>query len=279
MSRIEGRRLIPAAAVLAGLVVASQLFLLPTAGATSASASASASQQPAAKPASLPTAQNQAPATTAPETPEETGDRLSAEGKFQAAIEAYKKAPRDSAAVWNKTGIAYQQMYSTDEAMKCYMTSLKIDPANASVLNNLGTVYVSLKDYGSAERLYRKALKLNPKSAPILKNLGTDLLARRKYKQGGEFYAAAMAIDPHIFDGGASLQIADPTSAASRGAMNYYMAKTCVRAGLNDRAIEYLRMALNNGYSSPRRILADTEFASLRNMPAFEQLLVSQKNQ
>jgi Flp pilus assembly protein TadD len=277
MSRIDERHLFPATAVLAVLVAASQLFPVAAAGATSASASAS--QQSSAKPASMPAAQIQAPAAMAPETPEETGDRLSAEGKFQAAIEAYKKAPRDSAAVWNKTGIAYQQMYSTDEAMKCYMTSLKIDPTNPSVLNNLGTVYASLKDYGSAERLYRKAIKLNPKSAPILKNLGTDLLARRKYKQGGEFYAAAMAIDPHIFDGGPGLQIADPTSAASRGAMNYYMAKTCVRAGLNDRAIEYLRMALNNGYTSPRRILADTEFANLRSMPAFEQLLVSQKSQ
>jgi tetratricopeptide (TPR) repeat protein len=276
MSRIDERRILPATAVLAVLVAASQFFLVSAAGATSASASAS--QQQAVKPASLPSAQQQAPDVKAPETPEETGDRLLAENKFQAAIEAYKKAPRDSAAVWNKMGIAYQQMFSTDEAMRCYMASLKIDPDSASVLNNLATVYASRQDYRGAERLYRKAIKFNAKSAPILKNLGTDLLARRKYKEGGEFYAAALTIDPHIFDGGASLQISDPTSAASRGAMNYYMAKTCVRAGLNDRAIEYLRMALNNGYTTPRRILADTEFANLHSMPAFEQLLVSQRN-
>jgi tetratricopeptide (TPR) repeat protein len=266
----------PATAVIAAVVV-SQLFCAQLAGA--ASLSASASQVAAAKPTSLSAPQHQAPDARIQETPEQLGDHLAAEGKFQAAIDAYKKAPHDSAAVWNKMGIAYQQMFSADEAMHCYMTSLKLDPDNASVLNNIGTVYASLKDYRGAERYYRKAIKLNPKSAPILKNLGTDLLTRRKFKQGGELYAAALAVDPHIFDGGAGPQVSDPSSAENRGAMNYYMAKTCLRAGLTDRAIEYLRMALNNGYTNPRKILADSEFASLYNIPAFEQLLSAQRNQ
>jgi tetratricopeptide (TPR) repeat protein len=276
MSRIDERRLLPATAVLAVLVTASQLFLAQSAGASSVSTAPS--QQPAASPASLPEAQHPAAAANAPETPEETGDRLLAEKKFQAAIDAYKKAPHDSPTVWNMMGIAYQQMFSNDEAIRCYFASLKLNPESASVLNNLGTVYASLQDYRGAERYYRKALKLDPKSAPILKNLGTDLLSRRKFRQGGEFYAAALAVDPHIFDGPAGLQISDPTSASNRGAMNYYMAKTCVHAGLNERAIEYLRMALNNGFTTPRKILADSEFASLHNMPAFEQLLVLQRN-
>ena len=275
MSRIDERRLLPATAVLAALVAASQLFLVQ---AGAASLSKTPSQQPAAAPASLPAAQHQAPEAQAPETPEEAGDRLLAENKYQAAIEAYKKAPRDSPTAWNKMGIAYEQMFSTGEAMRCYMTSLKLNPKSASVLNNLGTVYVALQDYRNAERYYRKAIKLNPQSAPILKNLGTDLLERRKFREGGELYAAALAIDPHIFDGPANLQISDPVSASSRGAMNYYMAKTCVRAGLNDRAIEYLRMALNNGFTNPKKILADGEFASLHNIPAFEQLLAAQRN-
>jgi Tfp pilus assembly protein PilF len=276
MSRIDERRFPPATAVLAVLVAVSPLFLVPSAGASSVATTPT--QQPAATPMSLPTTQHPAATAVAPETPEEIGDRLMAEKKFQAAIDAYRKAPHDSAAVWNKMGIAYQQMFSTDEAMRCYFTSLKLNPQSASVLNNLGTVYASVKDTRSAERYYRKALKIDPKSGPILKNLGTDLLSRRKFREGGEFYAAALAVDPHIFDGPAGLQITDPTSASNRGAMNYYMAKTCVHAGLNDRAIEYLRMALNDGFTNPAKILADNEFANLHTMPAFEQLLVSQRN-
>jgi hypothetical protein len=57
------------------------------------------------------------------------------------------------------------------------------------------------------------------------------------------------------------------------------MAKGCVRAGMNDRAIDYLRMALNEGFTSPKKIIADAEFAGLRGMPAFEQLLAAQSAQ
>jgi hypothetical protein len=58
--------------------------------------------------------------------------------------------------------------------------------------------------------------------------------------------------------------------------MNYYMAKGCVRAGQNERAIEFLRMALNEGFTNPKKIIADSEFAGLRGIPAFEQLIADQ---
>jgi hypothetical protein len=58
--------------------------------------------------------------------------------------------------------------------------------------------------------------------------------------------------------------------------MNYYMAKGCARGGLNDRAIEYLRSALNEGFANAKKIQEDSEFAGLRGVPAFEELLAGQ---
>jgi Flp pilus assembly protein TadD len=228
-----------------------------------APASTVPSQPPAAQPQPQP-------------TPEELGDSLFAHQRYQAAIEAYKKGPRDSASVWNKTGIAYQMMFNMQDATRCYQASLKLDPHNASVVNNLGTVYDSLKQYGAAERIYRRALKLDPNSAVILKNLGTNLLAQHKYKKGWDVYQTALAIDPHIFESNIGPRVENPASNQDRGAVNYYMAKGCVRAGMNDRAIEYLRMALNEGFTTPKKIAADSEFTNLRGIPAFEQLLAAQ---
>jgi hypothetical protein len=48
---------------------------------------------------------------------------------------------------------------------------------------------------------------------------------------------------------------------------------------MKECAIDYLRMALNEGFTDPKKIEADSEFASLRGVPAFEQLLASQKQQ
>jgi tetratricopeptide (TPR) repeat protein len=212
-------------------------------------------------------------------SPEQLGDSLTAHQRYQAAIEAYQKSPGNSAELWNKMGIAYQMMFNLENAERCYKKSVKLDPKNAAVLNNLGTVYDSLKNYSSAERMYRKALKIDAQSALIHKNLGTDLLAQHRYKQGWADYQVALALDPRIFQDSGNLHVDNPASVEDRGAMNYYMARGCVRAGQNDRAIEYLRMALNEGFTSPKKLVADSDFASLRGVPAFEQMLAAQINQ
>jgi tetratricopeptide (TPR) repeat protein len=229
--------------------------------------------------ASTPVTGPQSVVVQAPPTPEELGDSLMSHQRYQAAIEAYKKMPRGSADVWNKMGIAYQLMFNQEEASRCYQTSLRLDPRNPRVMNNLGTIFDAEKEYSNAERLYRKAIKLDPNSALIYKNLGTNLLSQHKYKKGWEVYKTALQIDPHIFQSSASPRVQNPATVEERGAMNYYMAKGCLRAGMNECAIDYLRMALNEGFTNPKKIEADSEFAGLRGTPAFEQLLTSQKQQ
>lgn len=214
-----------------------------------------------------------------PPTPEELGDSLMARQRYQAAIEAYKKAPQNSPGVWNKMGIAYQLMFNPDQAAHCYQVSLRIKPLDAPVLNNLATIYDSQQHYGDAQRIYRKALKIDPKSALINKNLGTNLLAQHKYKKGWEAYKVAIEIDPNIFKNSVSPRVQNPASIQERGAMNYFMAKGCVRAGMNDCALDYLRMALNEGFVTPKNVAADSEFAALRGLPAYQQLLSEQTRQ
>lgn len=209
--------------------------------------------------------------------PEAVGDSLMAHRRYQAAVEAYKHAPRNSAAVWNKMGIAYQMLFNLQDATRCYEESLHLDPKNANVLNNLGTVYDSVKEFRSAVRMYHKALKIDAKSPLVLKNLGTDLLAQHQYKKGWEAYKQALALDPQIFDHTNGPRVENPSSVQDRGAMNYYMAKGCVRAGENERAIQYLRMALNEGFVNPKKIAADQEFAGLRGLAAFDQLMAEQQ--
>ena len=212
-------------------------------------------------------------------TPEQIGDSLMAHQRYQAAIEQYKKASKESADVWNKMGVAYQLLFNLDEASRCYDHALRFEPKNAVVLNNLGTVYVSLKQFSRAEKSYRKALKINPKSALVHKNLGTALLAEHKYKKGWEEYQNALADDPDIFRNTNTVRVENPASVQDRGAMNYYMAKGCVRAGQAERAIEYLRMAINEGFTTPKKIAADQEFSALHGVPEFEQMIAAQSAQ
>lgn len=246
-------------------IVFGQQYAVPQIPAVQTPAPSPTPQTPATQPAPQPV------------TPEQLGDTLMAHQRYQAAIEAYKKGSHDSADLWNKMGIAYQLMFNLDEATRCYEKSLKINPKSAVVLNNLGTVYDSLKQYPNAERMYHKAIKYDAKSALIYKNLGTNLLTQHKYKKGWEDYKIALTLDPDVFGHNTSPRVENPASVEDRGAMNYYMAKGCLKAGLTDRAIEYLRMALNEGFTNPKKIMADSEFAGLRGIPAFEQMLSSQQ--
>ncbi len=228
------------------------------------------------------TSQTPPPASAAaPQTPptaEQLGDSLVGHQRYQAAIAAYSKAPEMTASLWNKMGIAYQMLFNAKDATHCYKESLKLDPTNAQVVNNLGTVYASLKEYGQADRAYRKALKLNPKSAITLKNYGTNLLAEHKYDRGWAAYQQALAIDPEIFADHDGPVVENPSNVAERGAMNYYMAAGCARAGYTDCALQYLRMALDEGFTTRKKVQVDSQFASLRDNAAFKQLLAEQHN-
>jgi tetratricopeptide (TPR) repeat protein len=220
-------------------------------------------------------------ASAAPQEPVESpaenrADILLARGQYQAAVDAYEQAPLDSASVWNKMGIAYEMLLNNTAARRCYDKARQIDPKNATVINNIGSIEMAAQDYKKAEKLYRHAIKLNSQSALFHKNLGTAYISARKYKKGWEEYRAALVIDPQIFSTQTGLRVMNPTSAQDRGAMNYFMAKGCLMAGEKKQAIEYLRLALNEGYTSPKKLVEDTEFASLRGTPAFQELIESE---
>lgn len=212
-------------------------------------------------------------------TPEEIGDAYLAHQRYQEAITAYKQVTPQSAGVWNKMGIAYEMFFDLKDAEYCFKKSLKLDSHNARVMNNLGTVYDSRKKYRAAEHMYRKGLKADPKSAIIYKNLGTNLLIRHKYDKGWEAYRQALTLDPQVFSGRGASTVENAASVRERGAMNYYMAKSCVQAGMADRAIEFLRRAMNEGFTDPRKVAADRSFAKLQDNPAFQQLLAERRSQ
>jgi len=209
-------------------------------------------------------------------TPEQIGDSLMAHQRYQAAIEEYRKSAPQSISALNKMGVAYQLMFNTNDAAKCYQSSIKRDPKNAVAWNNMGSIYMSQQLYATAERAYKKAVKLDPQSALFHKNLGTAMLAAHKYKKGWEAYQEALALDPNIFTRSGSIRVENPSTVQDRGAMNFYMAKGCVKAGMPQKAVYYLRLALNEGFTTPKKILADAELASLHDNPDFRQMMAAQ---
>jgi tetratricopeptide (TPR) repeat protein len=206
-------------------------------------------------------------------SPELQGDLLAVRQHYLDAITAYKEAPQDSAIVANKIGVAYHHMFDLNDAKIYYERAIKLNPNYAQAINNLGAIYHAEKNYRQAERCYRRAIKLDPKSPLFYSNLGTAYFFQGNTRKGAEAYGQAFALDPDVFEHTGASKIEELSSSKDLAAVNYELAKTYAKAGLNERALAYLRKALGEGFSDRKKLMNDPELASLRETPEFVQLL------
>jgi tetratricopeptide (TPR) repeat protein len=219
-----------------------------------------------------------APHLTADElSPEIRGDLAMAHQQYLQAIDAYSQAPDKNAILWNKLGMAYHHLFAVEEARRDYQRALQLRPDYPEALNNLGAIYYAKKNYRKAIRYYRRALQSDPKSAPIFSNLGTAWFARGKVDLGIEAYRTAFALDPRVFESDSALLVNESLPAHDRAQQDYCIAKLLAESGKNREAIEYLRKALDEGFTDRKKILEDQNLASLRATPEFAELMTEQK--
>ena len=208
-------------------------------------------------------------------TPELRGDIFMARKMFREAVETYKQGPEDSAVIANKTGIAYHQMLEIVVAKKYYQRAVQLNPAYAEAINNIGTVYYAQKDYGRAIKMYRRALVVTPSSASIYSNLGTAQFSRKKYKEAFESYQQALTLDPDVFEHRSSGgQLLQERAVDERAKFHFYLAKLFAKQGMNDRALLYIRKAIEEGFRERKKLREDPEFSALQALPEFQELLV-----
>jgi tetratricopeptide (TPR) repeat protein len=207
-------------------------------------------------------------------TPEMRGDIFMARKMYREAVEAYSTGAKGSPILANKTGIAWHQLLDLDQARRHYEHALKLDKNYSEAVNNLGTVYYARKNYRKAVSQYNKALKIAPNSASIYSNLGTAQFARKKYKLASEAYEKALSLDPEVFEHRSSQGVLlQERSVTERAKFHYYMAKTYAKAGVIERALLYMRKALEEGFREKDKFREDPEFARLQDNEEFRQLL------
>jgi tetratricopeptide (TPR) repeat protein len=209
-------------------------------------------------------------------SPETLGDLMMIHQRYLAAIEAYQRAPLDSAVIWNKLGIAYQHMYALDIAKLQYEKALQLNPRYAEAINNLGTVYYGQRNYHKAEMYYHKALRLMPNCATFYSNLGTAYFADHNYKHGIEAYQKAFSLDPQVFIGDPLARVAEMGPPEEQVTLNYSLARLYAQAGMVDAAIHYLRMAFMDGFNDNKKLLEDKSFTALRTTQQFRLFLTEE---
>jgi tetratricopeptide (TPR) repeat protein len=206
-------------------------------------------------------------------TPELRGDIYMARKMFREAIDMYRDAPETPATV-NKIGIAFHQLMLLDQAKKNYERAIKLDPKYSEAINNLGTIYYAQKSYHRAIGCYKRALRYSNGSASIYANLGAAYFGRKDFKKASEYYEQALKLDPDVFEHHSGFgTLMQERTVEERATFHLYLAKMYAKSGATDRALIYLRKALEEGVRDRKKIPDMPEFVSLKTDPGFQQLL------
>ena len=217
----------------------------------------------------------QAPKT--PLSPETRGDIFMARKMYREAIDVFREDKSRNPVIINKIGIAYHQMLQLDNARKSYEQAIRLKPDYAEAINNLGTIYYARKSFRRSIGYYQKALKYAPNSASIYLNLGTAYFARKKYDEAMATYQTALKLDPNVFETHGSYGVLlEERSVEERAKFHFHIAKLYAQAGRNDLALQYLRKALEEGFTEKKKLEEDPDFQAMRDLPEFKELLAKE---
>ncbi|HET7185589.1 MAG TPA: tetratricopeptide repeat protein [Terriglobales bacterium] len=236
------------------------------------------------------------PATATAEELEKQADHLRAEKSYADALDYYRAAIKkaNSAPLWNKVGITELQTGHLKDAAKSFERSIKLDSKFPEAYNNRGAVYYiagtqqqalaeqkhksvprgAVSNYRKSVNYYLKALALREDSASYHANLGTAYFALKDFPQATNEYARAMELDPdvleHRFQTGITAQMSSPED---RAHYSFVVARMYAKSGNLERALQYLRKAIEDGYKDLDSVYKDQEFATLRKDPRFSELM------
>ena len=227
---------------------------------------------------------SQAPSKSAspPMTPrqiaEMRADILMARKEFNDAIRSYQQilfSEPQNAALLNKVGVAYQQLYDLNHASHFYKRAMKADKSFASPVNNLGTVEFELKHYGRAINCYKKALVFQTDMPTVYSNLGYAYFENKEYPQAMNSFGKALSLDPDILSRHAGYgSIVQQRTATDPGLFYFFVAKTYAASGDAERAAHYLKLARDQGYKNFLSAQTDPAFAKVIKDPRVKEVLV-----
>lgn len=204
------------------------------------------------------------------------GDRLRGVQDYLSALDCYRFAIRKHplAAYYNKVAITEIMLQHLPQAEKAAKKAIHKDKHMAEAWNNLGVTYYVRERLDNSIAAYERAISLQPNVASFHSNLAAAYMDSKQIARGAAEYHKAFELDPTFFEraaeNGVSARMASPQD---RAQFAFVMARIFAGSGDLDRALHFLRSAMEEGYPRIDEVYHDKEFARALNDQRFVALL------
>jgi tetratricopeptide (TPR) repeat protein len=207
---------------------------------------------------------------------EQKGDLAMAHNSFEVAAAYYGTAARvdrSNASLYNKLGIAELQLNQRGMARRSFQQALKCDPQSNAAVNNLGAVALRDKKYKLALGYFKQALAMDESVASTHVNLAEAWIGLGELDRAMTEYARALDLDADVFSdngGGSLIQLNSP---AQRARVDYLIAKSYIKRGNLDGALDYLGRAKELHFGDLAKVYADPDFTALWKDPRLAKIV------
>jgi tetratricopeptide (TPR) repeat protein len=218
---------------------------------------------------------------------EQNGDLARIHSKFDLAAAYYQAAlrsDRQNDVLYNKLGIAELQLRERSLARRSFQQALKCNPQSDSAISNLGAVALMdaggtvgssarRRKYQAAVEYFKQALALNESSATTHVNLAEAWVGLGENERAMTEYARALELDADVLSdtaGGSQVQLTTP---AQRARINFLIAKSYIKRGNKDGALDYLNRAKELHYPDLDKVYTDQDFAPLWKDPRLAKII------
>ena len=207
---------------------------------------------------------------------DEEGDRLRAVKDYLSALDCYREAIHKHAiaSYYNKVAITDLMLRHPDEAVAAAKKAVHKNKKMAEAWNNLGVAYYMRGKMEDAIRTYARAISLQPSTASFHNNLAAALIDAKQFQRGVAEYRKAFELDPSFFEhsteNGTSARMGSPED---RAQFSFIMARLFASTGDTERALHFLRSAMEEGYPKIDEVYRDKEFEPVRNDQRFLALM------
>lgn len=207
---------------------------------------------------------------------EEKGDLARAHDNFVLAAAYFQTAirtNRQDAVLYNKLGIVELQLKESHPARKNFQQALKLDPLYTPAINNLGAVALMDKKYRQAAGYFKQALARDETVASTHVNLAEAWMGLKEIDRAMTEYTRALELDPDVFSdeqNGSHLMLSSPEQ---RARVDYLVAKSYIKRGNIDGALDYLDRARKLHYPDLAKVYTDPDFAALWQDPRLAKII------